>query len=588
MYVDRCEYTTKYGVAHVRYLLRESFRENGKVMHRTILNLTPYGEPTALAIQLALTHRREFAQLARQMPGATARQGRSIGAVWVLFQLAGELGLVDALGPTRQGKLALWQILARSIDQGSRLSAVRLAVEHAACDILDLETFDEDDLYENLDWLTENQTRIEQRLFRKLASGRKTVLAKPDRFAEQAGGERRASIESDSAGMIFLYDVTSSYFEGKHNDLAAFGYNRDGKRGKLQVVAGLLCNGEGVPLSIELFRGNTQDPRTMEPQIRKAAARFDAEHVVFVGDRGMIKGPQMRELGDAGFHYITAITKPQIESLLRQGVIQMELFDEELAEVIQHDDGDGGDADRAVGWRYILRRNPQRAAEMAYSRNDKRASIARQVALGNAYLAEHSRASVATAYRKVTAKIARLKLSGWLSVLPHGRHLVLKEDAAALAEASKLDGCYCLTTDLKCEQASKDTIHGRYKDLARVEWAFRTSKTTHLELRPIHVRKESRTRGHALVVMLAYRLIQELARRWRALDMKVEEGLNSLATLCATEVQLSDSSPVVNEIPRPRASVAQLISLAGVSLPEAIPSKGVRVSTKKKLPSRRK
>ena len=175
MYVDRCVYTTKYGVTHVRYLLRESFRDNGKVMHRTVLNLTPYGQETALAIQLALTHRREFAQLARQMPGATVGQGRSIGAVWVLLQLANELGFVDALGPTRQGKLALWQIFARAIDQGSRLSAVRLAAEHAACDILDLDAFDEDDLYENLDWLTENQTRIEQRLFRKSASRRKSA-----------------------------------------------------------------------------------------------------------------------------------------------------------------------------------------------------------------------------------------------------------------------------------------------------------------------------------------------------------------------------------------------------------------------------
>jgi hypothetical protein len=303
----------------------------------------------------------------------------------------------------------------------------------------------------------------------------------------------------------------------------------------------------------------------------------------------MIKGPQMQELNAVGFHYITAITKPQIESLLRQGVIQMELFDEELAEVIQHDDVDSGEGkDREVRRRYILRRNPQRAAEMAFSRNDKRASVARQVAQGNAYLAEHPRASVATAHRKVAAKITRLKLSGWLSVSSDGRRLVLQEDAGALAEASKLDGCYCLTTDLQCEQASKDTVHDRYKDLAQVEWAFRTSKTAHLELRPIHVRKESRTRGHALVVMLAYRLIQELARRWGALDVKVEEGLKSLSTLCAMEVQLNHSSAVVNEIPRPRASVAQLLSSAGVSLPEAIPYKGVHVSTKKKLPSRRK
>jgi len=564
MFVDRCKYTTKYGKTHVRYLLRESFRKNGKVKHRTILNLTPYGEQTALAIQYALKHRRELAETAKRLPGATVRQGLSVGAVWVLFRLAGELGIVDALGKTRQGKLALWQVFARAIGQGSRLSAVRLASEHAACDVLDLDSFHEDDLYGNLDWLTKNQSKIEQRLFKKLASKRQSVHKK------------KGQSDCRSSEAIFLYDVTSSYFEGEHNELAAFGYNRDGKRGKRQVVAGLLCDDEGVPLSIELFRGNTQDPKTMGPQVRKAAERFGAKHVVFVGDRGMIKGPQMKELGEAGFNYITAITKPQIEKLLAQGQLQMELFDETLNEVITHD-----------GRRYILRRNPLRAEEMATTREDKKASVQRLVEKQITYLAEHPRASVKVASRKVAEKITQLKLSGWLSVSADRRRLVLEEDAEALAEASKFDGCYVLTTDLTAGQASKETVHDRYQDLAQVERAFRTSKTGHLELRPIHVRLERRTRGHALVVMLAYRLVMELARRWRELEVTVEEGLHSLATLCAVEVQMG-KSPVVNEIPHPRTSVQKLLAAASVSLPAALPHKGVCVSTKKKLVSRRK
>jgi len=306
------------------------------------------------------------------------------------------------------------------------------------------------------------------------------------------------------------------------------------------------------------------------------AGRFGAKHVVFVGDRGMIKGPQMEELGEARFHWITAITKPQIETLLAQGEIQMELFDETLNEVTTHD-----------GRRYVLRRNPLRAEELMASREDKKATIQRLVEKQSAYLAEHPWASVEVAGRKVTEKIARLKLDGWLSVSPHGRQLVLKQDAEALAEASKLDGCYCLTTDLTARQASKETVHDRYKDLAQVERAFRTSKTGHLELRPIHVRLESRTRGHAFVVMLAYRLVMELARRWRQLNVTVEEGLHSLATLCAVEVQLG-KSPAVNEIPQPRALLSRLLAAAGVSLPAALPHKGVRVSTRKKLTSRRK
>ena len=169
--------------------------------------------------------------------------------------------------------------------------------------------------------------------------------------------------------------------------------------------------------------------------VTTAAERFGAKHVVFVGDRGMIKGPQMKELGDAGFNYITAITKPQIETLLVQGEIQMELFDETLNEVITHD-----------GRRYILRRNPLRAEEMAATREDKKASVRQLAEERNTYLAEHARASVEVASRKVAKKITQLKLGGWLSVAADGRRLVLEENAEALAETSKFDGCYCLTT----------------------------------------------------------------------------------------------------------------------------------------------
>ena len=201
------------------------------------------------------------------------------------------LGIVAALGTSQDAKQAAWQVLARVIDQGSRLSAVRLAATHAACDVLGLESFNEDDLYVNLDWLHEHQTEIEDRLFR---------LRHPDGKAK-----------------LFLYDVTSSYLEGVKNELGAFGYNRDGKRGKLQIVVGLLCDEDGWPLSIEVFPGNTTDTKTFGSQVRKAARRFGGGNVTFVGDRGMIKGPQINLLGEQeeDFHYITAITKPQIEAL---------------------------------------------------------------------------------------------------------------------------------------------------------------------------------------------------------------------------------------------------------------------------------
>ncbi|MCX7914640.1 MAG: IS1634 family transposase, partial [Thermodesulfovibrionales bacterium] len=184
---------------------------------------------------------------------------------------------------------------ARVIDRGSRLSAVRLARYHNGCDIIGLSKFREDDLYANLDWLMERQELIEDRLYESMY--------------------RRGKPE------IFFYDVTSVYLEGEVNELSAFGYNRDGKRGKKQIVIGLLCNEEGIPLSIEVFKGNSQDPKTFSKQIKKVAERFGAKGVTFVGDRGMIRSKQIEELRGEGFHYITAITKAQIKELLKREVV---------------------------------------------------------------------------------------------------------------------------------------------------------------------------------------------------------------------------------------------------------------------------
>ena len=223
------------------------------------------------AIKLALRYKDDLESLTSITESFQLEQGNSVGAVWLLYDIAKQLGVSQALGTSREAKLTLWQVIARVIDQGSRLSAVRLAQTHAACDILDLEAFNEDDLYCNLDWLSENQHKIENRLFRK-------------RYSETP--------------QLFLYDVTSTYLEGVKNVLAAFGYNRDKKKGKMQLVVGLLCDELGVPLSIEVFEGNTQDPQTFAPQIKKVAQRFGGQEVTFVGDRGMIKSKQIEAILD--------------------------------------------------------------------------------------------------------------------------------------------------------------------------------------------------------------------------------------------------------------------------------------------------
>jgi len=545
MYVDQSTSQGKYK----RYLLRESYRQNGKVKHRTIANISACSEEEIEAIRLALRHKKDLATLVSIDESISLHQGLSVGAVWLVSEVAGQLGVTKALGRSREGKLALWQVIARVIDQGSRLSAVRLAGYHAACDILGLDAFDEDDLYANLDWLCENQELIEDRLFKTTSAGKRPGL--------------------------YLYDVTSSYLEGTCNELGAFGYNRDGKKGKRQIVIGLLCNETGRPLSIEVFAGNTCDSSTMASQVRKVAKRFGGGEITFVGDRGMVKSEQIKDLVSRGFHYITAITKPQIEALLAAGTIQQELFDQELAE-IEADDG----------VRYIIRRNPIRAEEVRASRQDKLRSLRREMRKQNEYLASHGRARVEVALRKMNERCVKLRIDKWVMVSACDRDLSLAIDDDALGEVEKLDGCYVLKTDLGKSLADKETVHVRYKDLALVEWAFRTSKTVVLEMRPVHVRLATRTRGHALVVMLGYLIVQELACRWRDIDLTVEEGINQLTTLCATELHVN-GQPRCNRVPEPRELIQRLLAAAQVHLPDALPCKGIKVATRKKLPHNR-
>src|SRR5215468_4759194 len=548
MYVDTSR-ITRGGKTYTRHLLRESYRAHGKVLHRTIANVSQCSEAEIAALRLALRHKEDLEHLGTIQDAVTLKQGLSFGAVWTVYHVARRRGIEQALGTTREGKLALWQVIARVIDQGSRLSAVRLAMSHAACDVLGVGPFDEDALYENLDWLAGAQARIEDRLF---AQRHKTKPAS-----------------------LFLYDVTSSYLEGTQNELAAFGYNRDGKKGKRQIVIGLLCDADGHPVSIEVFPGNTQDPQTFAAQINKVKVRFGVHAITFVGDRGMIKGQQIEDLAQQGLHYITAITKPQIEKLLRQGTFQMDLFDQALAEVL---------ADEGI--RYVLRRNPVRAQEVRETRQGKLATLQTQVAKHNQYLTDHPRANAQGALQKLVARAEKLRIADWVELTLEERTIRLTVHTSAQQEAAKLDGCYVLKTDLTPAQAPKEMVHDRYKDLASVERAFRSCKTVHLEMRPIFLRLEERTRAHAFVVMLAYQIIRYLASCWSAFDVTVAEGLQALTTLCLVEVA-PPNAPSYHCIPTPRASVAQLLHSADIKLPKAFSLSGTRVSTKKKLPSER-
>jgi len=253
----------------------------------------------------------------------------------------------------------------------------------------------------------------------------------------------------------------------------------------------------------------------------------------------------------------------------------MDLFDQEVAEVL---------ADEGI--RYVLRRNPVRAQEVRDTRYAKLATLQAQVAKKNQYLTDHPRAKAQGAVQQLVASAQKLRIADWVELTVEERSITLAINEDAQTEAAPLDGCYVLKTDLTPQQANKEIVHDRYKDLASVEQVFRTCKTAHLEVRPIFLRREARTRAHAFVVMLAYQIIQYLTACWSTLDITVEEGLHALTTLCLVEVS-PKNAPSYHGIPTPRDTIARLLHSADITLPKAFALSGVRVSTKKKLQSER-
>jgi hypothetical protein len=455
---------------------------------------------------------------------------------------------------TWEAQLGYWQVVARVLRPGTSLLAmVRLAATCAAAALLDWHrSFTEDDLYTNGAWLEGRHEVIERRLWPVRRPG------DPDQ--------------------LFLYDVTSSYMEGHCNALADWGYNRDHKEGKKQVVVGLLTDGQGEPVSTQVYRGNTSDLKTFGRQIHQVKKEFGAEGVTLVGDRGMIRGDQKAAAQAAGFHFITALTKPQIAKLLADQVLQMELFEEQVQEVLGED-----------GRRFILRRNPLRQQELARTREQKRQSLETAIQKANRYLDEHPRAQVKTQRRKLQAKLERLQVPDWLGLKVEKQRLVLTLDAAALQQAAQLDGCYVVETDLKTAQADAQIIHDRYKDLALVERDFRTLKSGHLDFRPWFVCTAENTQAHALTSMLALKARRHLERAWWPLEVTVEEGLRELETLCVVELVHPQSGAVIaRQVPEPSARQHQLLKALNLSLPDTVPQGRVIVGTRKKIHHMRK
>jgi transposase len=515
-------------------LLRESVRQGAKIIKRTLANLSHW--PTARVDALRRLLRGEFDHFTSTDP----TNGPVFGLLSALKQLADQLGLTAALGKARLSKLALFLVLARIAHGGSRLSAVRWARDHAVAEVLGLDRFDENDLYAALDHLCAHQEQIEQILYQQYL-------------------RRRGAPPT-----LFLYDVTSSYLEGEQNELGDYGYNRDGKRGKLQIVIGLLADEEGEPLAVRVFTGNTGDPATVAEQIHIIKEHFGVEELVFVGDRGMVKSKGKQALHDAGLRYITALTDPQIRHLLREGTLQMGLFQEEVGEV------------EADGLRYLLRKNELEAAREWHRLEDKLAKLARKVEQRNQQVKASPRCRPEAGPRQLQVWVARHKLTGLVELRLEDRTVVLERNPAGIDRAMELAGCYVIVSDVPKAKLSGQAVHDTYVELQRVERDFRQMKTGLLEVRPVFVRKESRTRGHVFACMLALKISREMERRLKATfgttddnphGLTLEDALAALNRLCLLNYEI-DEKTTLTRFPRPDARQREILNALGVSLPE--------------------
>ena len=455
------------------HLLRRTFRKDGKVKHQTLGNLSHLPTPAIDAIRKVLKGETLVSALEQFQNTKSLPHGHVAAILGTLRNL----GIDKLLGSkrTQQRELVTSMIVARILNPGSKLATARAVATDTAQtslgEVLGLEDTNEDQLYAAMDWLLPKQARIEKELAKRHLDN-----------------------------TLVLYDVTSTYFEGRTCPLAKRGYSRDKKRGKLQIVIGLLCSREGCPVAVEVFDGNTADPATLAPQIKKLRERFGLDRVVLVGDRGMLTEARIREEVEPveGLSWISALRAPAIQGLARQGAIQLSLFDEvDLVEITAPDFPDE---------RLIVCRNPLLAEERARKRTELLEATERE-------------------FDKIVRAVQRkrqplkgtdaigLRVGGVRNKYKVGKHfeLTITDDSFSYArrqqrieEEAVLDGLYVVRTDVTADELSAEEVVSTYKSLSVVERAFRTMKTVDLKLRPIHHRREDRVRTHAFLCMLAY------------------------------------------------------------------------------------
>ena len=452
-------------------LLRESFRENGRVGKRTLANLSDWPTPLVEGFRTLLK-----GGVAVAAEGIRIRRALPHGHAAAVLGTMRVIGLDRLLGKPidkRLVPLAIALIASRLISPASKLATARdLAADTAGSSLgrlLELGAVDESELYRALDWLGARQAAIETALARRHLKN----------------------------GALVLYDVSSSWLEGRCCELARFGYSRDGKKGKLQIVYGLLCAADGCPVAVEVFEGNTADPMTLSTQIGKLKERFALSRVVLVGDRGMITSARISdELRPAGLDWITALRAPQIRALLDTGAFQLSLFDErDLAEIT---------APEFPGERLVVCKNPLLAEERARKREDllqateaALTKLADQIARGTG---PRGTDRIARAVGRIEN---RYKLAKLFNITVGEDGFTFARNPVRIAEEARLDGFYVIRTSVEDKALAAESVVGAYKSLARVERAFRTLKTVDLHLRPIHHWLASRVRAHVFLCMLA-------------------------------------------------------------------------------------
>src|SRR5438132_1859479 len=436
-------------------LLRESYREGDKIKKRTLANLSdwPLGKIDALRRVLrgeTFSARDEGLRLLRSLPHGHVAAGlgtlRKLGLDRLLAQ--------GGRRPRREVALCIAMIVARLIDPASKLATARaLDAETAICSlgrVLGLEGVDEQELYGALDWLIGQQERIERALARRHLHN----------------------------ATLVLYDVTSTYFEGRTCPLARLGHSRDGKRHKLQIVFGLLCTAEGCPVGVEVFEGNVADPMTLSDQITKLKQRFGLERVVLVGDRGMLTTARLEEtIKPAGLDFITALRASAIRKLATEGLLQPSLFDErDLAEITSPD---------YPGERLVVCRNPLLADERARKRRELLDATEQKLA--------HIQARVRRAKRRLRGQdkialavgkvIGRYKVAKHFAMTVTDDDLTFERKTAEIDDEAALDGIYVVNTSVDANTLDATSTVKAYKGLANVERAFRSLKTVDIEVR---------------------------------------------------------------------------------------------------------